>query len=174
MKKILILGSAGSGKSTLAKRLGEITGIDVLHLDTIHWKPGWIEAPREEFLSKLKAFLEKDSWIIDGNYRSTLDMRLELADTVIFIDMSRLFCIYRAIKRRFMYKGKSRPDITQGCDEKIDWEFLKWIWQYPIKNKPEILAKLENCLTEKEIYILKGKKEIERFIENVKNIHVID
>lgn len=99
MKRIMILGSAGSGKSTLAKQLNAITGIEVVHLDTLYWKSGWIEASKEEFELEHRKRIQKESWIIDGNYRKTIDERLFLADTVIFIDMPRLLCIFRAIKR---------------------------------------------------------------------------
>ncbi|WP_461614763.1 P-loop NTPase family protein [Clostridium sp. Marseille-QA1073] len=121
MKKIMILGSPGSGKFTLAKSIGEITGIEVIHLDTLFWNPGWIKVPSEEFKEIVKSYVVKEAWIMDGNYSGVLDIRLNTDDTIIFIDVPRGKCLYRVVKRRFQYKGKTRSDLTAGCDEKIDW-----------------------------------------------------
>lgn len=168
MKRIVILGSAGSGKSTLARRVSEITGIEVLHLDTLFWKPGWVQVNKEDFERDVDAYIQKDSWITDGNYRGTLDKRLSSADTIIFIDVPRIVCLYRSIKRSIKYRGKSRPDLTEGCNEKFDWEFYKWIWNYPARNKPEILEKIQMNSQGKEVYYLKSKEDVENFINGIK------
>lgn len=79
---------------------------------------------------------------MDGNYSGTLDVRLSVADTVIFLDFPRLLCLSRVIKRRLMYAGQSRPDMASDCPERLNWEFLKYIWSYLITRCPEILEKL--------------------------------
>ncbi len=173
MKRIMILGSAGSGKSTIAKRIGEITDIEVIHLDTLFWAPGWIKVPSEEFENRVKNYVEKESWIMDGNYSGVLDMRLDDADTVIFIDVSRVKCLYRVIKRRFKYSGKTRSDLTAGCDEKLDWEFVKWIWNFPKHSKPELLEKIEEKSKGKEVYYLKNKEDIDFCISHIKSRSII-
>lgn len=96
-----------------------------------------------------------------------MDMRLDLADTIIYIDMPRLLCEYRAIKRSIVDKGKTRPDITEGCLERFDWEFFKWIWRYPVNNKPDIMKKIDKYKNNKKIYILKNKYDIEEFLTTV-------
>lgn len=168
MKRIMILGSPGSGKSTLAKRIGEITGIEVIHLDTLFWAPGWVKVSSEEFKERVKNYVEKESWIMDGNYRGVLDIRLSTADTIIFIDVPRSKCLYRVVKRRFQYSSKTRSDLTVGCNEKIDWEFIKWIWNFHKDSKPTILKEIEEKSEGKEVYYLKDKKDIEFFINQVK------
>lgn len=165
-KRILINGPSGSGKSTLACRLGEITGLPVIHLDRFLWNPGWVQTPREEFDRRVNEAASGENWIIDGHNLRTMDYRLSRADTVIYIDFNRYICIFRAIKRWVTYYGKTRPCMTEGCAEKIDFEFLKWIWDFPKNQRPKILEKLNNY--EKNVYYLKSPKDVKNFIKNAK------
>jgi adenylate kinase family enzyme len=167
VRRILILGSAGSGKSTLARQLGEILGLEVIHLDRYWWQEGWRPAPWERWFEQVLEFLEKDSWIMDGNYLRTLHLRLEAADTVIFLDFPRPLCLWRVVKRRFKYRGKTRSDLAPGCPEKLDWEFLKWIWRFPKVNKPWIMKLLELEGDDRQVFILKGPKRVEEFVEKI-------
>lgn len=127
--RIAIIGYSGSGKSTLAARLGEAFGVPVLHLDSVHWLPGWVERPREEDLRLVRAFLDGNgAWVVDGNYASLFyEERMEKADRIIFLSFNRFTCLHRAIKRAKQYKGRTRPDMGEGCPEKMDLEFAKWI-----------------------------------------------
>ena len=127
MNKIMIIGSGGAGKSTLARKLGEKLNIEVFHLDSLLWRPNWEMVSREEQREIQNDLIKKEQWIIDGNYGGTMDVRLEAADTIIFMDFPRVICLYRAVKRYFQYRGKSRPDMVEGNDERLDWNFLKWI-----------------------------------------------
>ena len=164
--RIVILGSAGAGKSTLATRLGEITGIPVIHLDRMFWNPGWVATPRDEMNNMVLETATRESWIIDGNYLSTLDYRIERADSIIFIDFNRYLCTYRVVMRRIKNHKKARYDVGEGCPEQIDWPFLKWIWSYPNHSRKPILEKLADC--DKNVYHLKTRKEVNQFIDNAK------
>ena len=62
MKKIIIIGSGGAGKSTLARQLGEILKIDIIHLDSLYWKPGWVETQKAEWQSTVEALTKQDQW----------------------------------------------------------------------------------------------------------------
>ncbi|HEY5588821.1 MAG TPA: AAA family ATPase, partial [Candidatus Paceibacterota bacterium] len=130
MNKIAVIGCGGAGKSTFSRKLQEILDISVYHLDKLNWKPGWVPTPKDEWDDLMKSLVAKQKWIIDGNYGRTLDIRLENADTIIFLNMPTYLCIYRVIKRRLMYHGKSRPDMNKGCLEQLNWEFIKWVWNY--------------------------------------------
>ena len=98
MKRIMVIGCCGAGKSTLSFQIHAITAIPLYHLDKIFWKKGWQECEREEWISKNQALIKKDCWIIDGNYGSTMDMRLERADTVVYVDRPTITCLSRVIK----------------------------------------------------------------------------
>jgi adenylate kinase family enzyme len=167
MNKIALIGSGGSGKSTLAKKIGEKLNIKVWHLDSLHWKPNWTITTREEQIKVQEELVNTDKWIIDGNYNSTLDIRLEAADTIVFLDISRVICVYRVFNRMIRFHNKTRPDMSEGCNEKVDLKFLKWVWDYPKTKKPKVLAKLEKLSREKEIIILTSPKEVENFLGRI-------
>ncbi|MFC7686071.1 DNA topology modulation protein [Ureibacillus sp. GCM10028918] len=170
MKKIAIIGSGGSGKSTLARELGKILKIEVYHLDALFWKPGWVGTSREEQKMVQSDLVENESWIFDGNYGGTMDIRLNKADTIIFLDIPRTICAYRVFKRRIQYRKKTRPDMGEGCEERLDLEFLKWVWKYPRTKKPAIVKKLELLPREKEIITLTSLKEVDHFLNKIKVI----
>src|SRR5882724_2173258 len=114
MNKILIIGSGGAGKSTFAERLGQVLKIEVVHLDVLYWKPGWVETPKPEWRKTVAELVKRESWIIDGNYSGTFDIRLEACDTVIFLDVARAFCLWRVLKRWMLYRHGGRPDMAEG------------------------------------------------------------
>lgn len=93
MERVAIIGPGGAGKSTLARQLGAITGVPVIHLDREHWKPGWVETPAAEWEERVRELAAAERWIIDGNYGGTLDVRLDRADTVVFLDFGRFRCL---------------------------------------------------------------------------------
>jgi adenylate kinase family enzyme len=123
MKKVAVIGCGGAGKSTFSRILSEVLNIPVYHLDKLNWKPGWIPTPKDEWDNLMKNLVSEEEWIIDGNYGRTLDTRLNNADTIVFLNMPMYLCIFRIVKRRFMYHGKSRPDMDEGCPEKLDINF---------------------------------------------------
>ncbi len=166
MQKIIIIGSGGAGKSTLARRLGEITKIEVVHLDKLYWKPNWTETPKEEWQKLVEEILERESWILDGNFGGTMELRIAASDTVIFLDLPRIVCIFHALKRWAKYWNTNRPDMSEGCNEKIDLEFLLWVWNFPKTTKPKIEERLKLFENEKTIIRLKSSREVEDFFVN--------
>ncbi len=167
MKKIMLIGSGGSGKSTLARRLGEKLNINVYHLDSMFWKPNWVGVPKEDQIKIQIELVKEEKWIIDGNYNGTLEIRLNAADTIIFLDIPRIVCIYRAFKRMLKYRNKTRPDMGEGCEERFSFEFFKWIWEYPITKRPIIFHLLKQLPKDKEIVILKSPSDIENFLKKI-------
>ncbi|PNX51385.1 MAG: hypothetical protein BV458_11610 [Thermoplasmata archaeon M9B2D] len=167
MKRVLILGPSGSGKSTLGEKLGRILGIPIIHLDQYYWKPDWVYTPEEEWQAKVKNLISSESWVMDGNYTSTLKLRASAADTIIFIDIPRRLSYLRIFTRFLRFRGGTRPDVTEGCPEKIDWDFIRWIWDYPRTRKPVILRFLENLKTTKNVFVLQGHQEVEAFLQSL-------
>ena len=163
-KKIVVIGCPGSGKSTFAKRLSALTGIPVVHLDNLWWKPGWVEEDKSAFDEKLGRVLQLDSWIIDGNYNRTLEMRLQCADIVYNFKVGTFSCLYGYFKRLVLGKfGVRRSDITVGCDERFDSEFVKYIIGFKSgyeKTTEELLKKYPDV---KEVNFY-SKKQADRYL----------
>jgi adenylate kinase family enzyme len=118
------------------------TGIPVIHLDRLYWRAGWVPTPRETWLERQREVLAQEGWIIDGNYGSTMELRPVAADTVIFLDTPRLRCLWRVLKRVASYRSGTRPDMAEGCHERFDLEFLRWVWRHPVEQRPKILELL--------------------------------
>ena len=166
MQKILIIGSPGSGKSTFSFKLGKKLNIPIIHLDKLFWKEGWVNRSNGEFDSLLIKEMEKESWIIDGNYSRSLEMRLKKADTVIFFDYSRFVCLWRVLKRVITNNGKVRSDMAEGCPERFDWEFIKYVWSFPNKQR-EKTFELLSMNHSARVFIIHNKKEFKEFEEKI-------
>lgn len=166
MKKIVLIGSGGAGKSTLAKQLGEKLNIEVTHLDARFWQSGWVATPKDEWTKIQKEIVSKDKWIVDGNFGGTMDLRLENADTIIFLDFPRFLCLSRVIKRRIIYHNRTRPDMGENCPEKLDFEFLKWIWNYPKQKRPAIIEKLNFYSKTKKVFVVRSKNDVKLLLVN--------
>lgn len=164
MQRVLVIGSGGAGESTFSRRLAEITDLPLIHLDRLFWKAGWVETDKAEWREIVAQTLEGDRWIIDGNYGSTMELRLAACDTVIFLDISRFICTYRVLKRVFTYKEGSRPDMADGCGERLDLPFVRFVWNYPERSRPNVLKRLENVRDSKTIITLRSRGEIADFL----------
>lgn len=138
MPRILIIGNSGAGKSTLARRLGETLGLPVIHLDVLFWKPGWEESEDAAFRGRIAEALSGAAWICDGNFASTFDLSMPLADTVIWVDQPRLKCLIRAMWRVVRYRDGSRPDMAPGCRETVDLAFYRYILTFDRNTRPRI------------------------------------
>lgn len=126
--KIAVIGYSGAGKSTLAKRLGETLNCPVLYLDKVNFLPGWQERDRDEARAMVTAFMAQDAWIIDGNYGDLhCGLRMAEADKIIMLCLPRRVCFPRAYRRYLKSKNQVRESMAEGCEEKFDYDFAKWI-----------------------------------------------
>lgn len=164
MKKILVIGSGGAGKSTLAKKLGGILGINVIHLDALYWQPGWVEPAKAEWVATVDALLSREAWIMDGNYSGTLERRLAACDTVVFLDLPPLTCVWRVLKRLRRFHNTTRPDMAEGCREHFNLSFLLWVWNYRRRTRPKIVSLLKRCEREVRVIWLQSQAEIDEFL----------
>ena len=167
MRKVLVIGSGGAGKSTFAKRLGARLRIKVIHLDSLYWRPGWMETPKAEWLKCVEELLKEEAWIMDGNYSGTLELRLKSCDTVIFLDLPRSACLWRVLKRRLQYRNGGRPDMADECPEKLNLEFIRWVWDYPRKTRPKMLERLKEFSQTKRLILLRSQSEVEKFLASL-------
>lgn len=168
MQKIAIIGCGGAGKSTLARQLGKIWNLPVYHLDKTYWKPNWTPTLPEEWEAIQKNLVQEATWIIDSNYSGTMHLRLQRADTVIFLDYPTLLCLYRIFKRRWIYRGKTRLDMAEGCIEKVDWQFINWVLTYRRTRRPKIIQKLNALKTEKTIHIFTSPAQTNQFLNQLR------
>ena len=165
MKRILVIGSGGSGKSTVSTQLGAILGLPVIHLDQLYWKPGWEKPSKEEWARTVEELIAQPEWIIDGNFGATLPQRIKRADAIILLDVSRWVCLWRVAKRALKYRGRHRPDMAPGCQERFDLEFIRWIWTYPRKSRPAKLALLSATGPDQRVVILRSGREVRHFLD---------
>jgi adenylate kinase family enzyme len=142
MDRVLVVGCSGAGKTAFALRLGERTGLPVVHLDREFWRPGWTEPSMAVWRHQVEELAAQPRWIMDGEFRNSLDLRLPRADTVIFLDMPRWLSLTRVARRTVRHFGRARDDMAPGCTERFDWAFMKYIWKYQRKVRPRLSAKL--------------------------------
>ncbi|HEX3454248.1 MAG TPA: hypothetical protein VHS03_06455 [Gaiellaceae bacterium] len=149
MQRVAILGSGGAGKSVLAATIAERTGLPVIQLDAVYWQPGWTKPPRDEFDAKLDAAVAGERWILDGNFLrdDRADPRFARSDTVIFLDLPR-------------------RDLPDGCTESFDLEFTRWVWNYPVKNRPDILERMGALGPGVDVHRLRSQRDVDRFLES--------
>lgn len=161
------MGSGGAGKSALSRQIGAITGLPVIHLDHHYWEPGWVPTPNDVWVERQRALLDQPSWVADGNYGGTLELRATLADTIVFVDMPRRVCLSRAVRRL-------RSPILQaeGCPQKVDVEFLRWIWAFPKNTRPKVLDVLGRHAPTTDVVQLRSGADIRAFLSRLRHRRV--
>ncbi|MDJ0571462.1 MAG: DNA topology modulation protein [Pleurocapsa sp. MO_192.B19] len=168
MQRVAIIGSCGAGKSTLSKTLGEKLKLPIIHLDAYYWKSGWQESDGEEWQQIHQDLIKGDRWIIDGNYGNTMNLRLAAADTIIWLDFNRYLCLWRVFKRYMQYGGKTRPDMAHGCPERLNWEFLNYVWNFPRLHRHKISTKLAQLQNNQQIIILQNSSQVSDLLKQIK------
>ena len=166
MKRIMIIGCPGSGKSTLSKQLALKLKLPLIHLDQIYWKSNWQPISHEAFDELLLREVQKDEWIIDGNYSRTISMRLEACDTIIYLDYNRMTCLLGVLKRVIKGYGKTREDMGENCPERLDPDFLKYVWTFNQSRREEYL-KLLSYQQDKRVIILRHRRDGAKFIRSL-------
>jgi adenylate kinase family enzyme len=156
------VGSGGAGKTTFARELSHRTGLPIVHLDHLYWSPGWIETPSDEWRSVLQDRLTSDTWIADGNYAGTYDVRFSRADTIIVLALSRWTCFSRVLWRSLSNHGRSVQ--APGCPEHIDTKFLKWVWRFQVNSLPLLNEAIQEFAGDSRVIELKTKQEVKRFL----------
>jgi adenylate kinase family enzyme len=161
MKRILVIGCGGAGKSTFSKKLSDKLDLPLVQLDRLFFKPGWIEQEDLVFAELLQIELERDEWIIDGNYLKNLPLRLKYADTVILLDLNRWICTWRVVKRWLFQEGYQ----AVGCPQKVDLPFLKYVfWDYPQRDREKALELKDRCSNSVNWIVLENSIDISKWM----------
>lgn len=159
-KRIAIVGNPGSGKSTLATRLGMLLNIPVHHLDT-HVFVNGNKTAKQELIQVQQKLVDQDSWIIEGCSISTLEMRLEKADMVIYLNIPRMQCIWRVLKRALAFDEKL---ANSGCVRLANWTLLKYIWNFG-KEKSWKIEELKDQYGSKiDFRVIENSRDIEELL----------
>ena len=169
MQRIAVIGPVGAGKSRLAADLGQLLGIRVLHLDTLFWKPGWVPTPLEEWEAVQRRELAEPAWIADAQYDDILPDWVEEADTVVFLDVSPLVCLWRVSRRRLDRGGSgatpagTEPGSVHGALRK----FVRNQWGYRTKVRRELLAELARERAGRRVVVVRRSSDAEEFLRSV-------
>lgn len=162
MKKIMVIGCPGSGKSTFSRKLHKMTGLPLFHLDMMYWNPDRTTVDKSVFRERLSNVIQKDEWIIDGNYGSTMELRMQACDTVVFLDYPLEVCLNGIVERR----GKPRTDMPWIEDAEEDAEFIEFIKNYNIESRPKVMRLLDKY-SHKDIYIFNNRDETDKFLNQM-------
>ncbi|HAC5990215.1 TPA_asm: ATP-binding cassette domain-containing protein [Listeria monocytogenes] len=162
-EKVLIIGPNGAGKSTFATELGKHYDFEVCHLDKLFWQENWNAVAKADFEDKVDNIMSsKKKYIIDGDYFFNLEKRLEHADLVIWIKIPLFLCVANIIKRRFKYMMNVRPDVTEGCDEKLNLSFLLYALKYNKRSGKQTKELLDNVY-DKELFVIDSYKKLKSY-----------
>ena len=165
--KIQIIGYSGAGKSTLAKYLGKFYNLPILHMESLNFLSNWVERDRLELNQIVDKFLlDNDSWVIDGNYFRISPIRYEQADLVIYLKYNRLTCLKGVIKRYKKFKHSSRPDMAEGCKERLNFSFLMWVI-FLGRTKKRRRHMEEVVKNAKSSLVFKNRKQLNKYLKEL-------
>jgi adenylate kinase family enzyme len=169
MERILVMGSSGSGKSTFAQRLSAMTGIPMVSLDALFWKPGWTPSDAADFDIRVAEVARLPRWIMDGNYTSSGAgaLRRSVADAIIWFDLPRRTCMTGIIARIATSYGCVRPEMAPGCPEKIDLEFFRYVWTYRRLQRPKLLRYFEGLRTDQALICFTNRAQADRYLSDL-------
>ena len=165
-KRILVVGCSGGGKSTLSLQIAARFGLAYVSIDRdVLWLPGWKQRDRAEQRAIILSKVEGERWIMDGTNPSTFDIRLPRTDFVIWVRMPRLLCIWGAVSRWIKWIGRTRPEMAPGCREKVDWEFLRFIWTFEEKFTPRVVTGLVEHGPDVPVFQLTSRRQMRELLD---------
>ncbi|MBR3893526.1 MAG: adenylate kinase [Clostridia bacterium] len=160
MKRVIVIGCPGSGKSSFSRALCQKTGLPLCHLDLLYWNADKTTVEKSVFLARLSTVLKEDAWIIDGNYASTMEMRMAACDTVFFLDYPLAVCLDGVRARR----GKPRSDMP-WIEGEEDAELIEMIKGFRVQQRPQVMALLEKY-RDKNVVVFQSREQADAFLRH--------
>jgi len=168
-RRILVVGSPGSGKSTLSQELASVLGLPYVPMDRdFFWLPGWEMRKRDEARQLIAEAVMAERWLIDGTGANSLDLRLPRSELVIWLKLPRALCLRRVVRRWMQYRGTSRPDMPEDCPERLDMEFIRYIWNFQRDVEPAISQKIDELAPQLPVMILQSPSDISGLLARTK------
>ena len=169
MQRVMVMGSSGSGKSTFARRLSEMIGAPFVSLDALYWKPGWVASDNAEFGELVADIARQPRWVMDGNYtrHGAGELRRQTSDTVIWFDLPRRTCMLGIIRRIAGSYGKVRPEMAEGCPERLDYEFFRYVWSYRRQQRPKLLAYFQGLRADQSLICFTDRTQADDYLRSV-------
>lgn len=165
MKRIALIGCGGSGKTYLSKQLAAAIGAPVTHLDAVYYDDEWNTLPKEKFAAIQEELVAAPTWVIEGNYASTMPIRLRAADTVIFLDIPPAVCLWGLLQRRRRYGGGQNKDT--GVYDRITWNFVRYIWGYRKTMAPRVRNLIKEHANDATVHVVTSRKEARTLLKNL-------
>ena len=163
--RVVIVGNGGSGKTTVANQLGDLLNLPVIHLDSLYYATDWTPLDHEQFAAAQTRAVQAHRWIIEGNYASTLPIRLAAAHVVIVLDLHPMACIWGIIKRRRRHRGGQHPQV--GVYDRITWNFLGYVLTYRRRMLPTVRRLIAEHAPMATCVILRGRCGVRRFLDHL-------
>jgi adenylate kinase family enzyme len=164
LRRVAVLGCSGAGKSTVAAELANRIGLPLVHLDELFWQPGWRMPDEESWRAVQRRLVAAPAWVLDGNYSSTYDERLPLADTVVVIEAPRVLCLVRVLRRTWRLRG---TELAPGCPHRVDLGHLRYVWQFPRRHRTRLEAALAALGPETRVVRLRGSRQTRDFLTSL-------
>ncbi len=168
MKRVMVIGGSGSGKSTLARKIGEITGLPVVHIDPMYWKPGWVQRSKADTRALVLEATAAEAWVFDGNHHSTFEARIARADHVIFLDLPTWLRMWQVVARAWEYRGQTRPDMAPDCPERLSMYFLfYWVGGYRWRIRRKDVELMQSLPPHALGVNLKSRRAVARYVRSL-------
>lgn len=166
-RRVIIIGSPGAEKGALARAVSERLKIPCIELERLYWRPGWKKPTTEEWKAQVTELANREEWVMEGTFPSTLDIRVARADWLVFVDAPMPVCFVRKLKQMIRGRKDQKAEPAPGCPPRLDARLLRFIWNFPTSTAPRINTIIARERRNRTIFILRSKREQEEFLAKV-------